>query len=83
MTTMMMLLVSYNGRPDLDTKTVAANHFNLSEGNFLRKIESREIDLPAVRLEDTSQKARRVVMLSDLAEYLDKKADEARRAIRH
>ena len=81
MNTVMMLMVAYNGRPDLDVRTVGENHFNLTEGKFLKKVKNQEIDLPVVRLEETSQKARRIVMLADLASYLDKKADEARRAI--
>ena len=81
MNTVMMLMVAYNGRPDLDAKTVAENHFNLTEGKFLKKVKNQEIGLPVIRLEDTSQKARRIVMLADLASYLDKKADEARRAM--
>lgn len=81
MNTAMMLMVAYNGRPDLDVKTVAENHFNLTEGKFLKKVNDHEIDLPVIRLEDASQKARRIVMLVDLADFLDKKADEARRAI--
>lgn len=79
--TAMMRLVTYKGRPDLDVKTVAQNHFNLSEANFLKKVEALEMEIPVARLEDSSQKARRVVMLTDLAAYLDKKADQARRAI--
>lgn len=81
MNTLMMLMVAYNGRPDLDVKTVAENHFNLTEGKFLKKVENFEIDLPVIRLEDASQKARRIIMLTDLAGFLDKKADEARRAM--
>ena len=76
----MMLMVAYNGRPDLDVKTVAEDHFNLTEGKFLKKVKDHEIELPVIRLEDASQKARRMVMLTDLANYSDKKADEARRA---
>lgn len=81
MNTFMMLMVAYNGKPDLDVKTVAVNHFNLTEGKFLKKVENQEIDLPVIRLEDASQKARRIIMLTDLAGFLDKKADEARRAM--
>ncbi|WP_372922641.1 pyocin activator PrtN family protein [Roseovarius sp.] len=81
MNTAMMLMVAYNGRPDLDVKTVAENHFNLTEGNFLKKVENHEIDLPVIRLEDASQKVRRIIMLADLASFLDRKADEARRAM--
>lgn len=81
MNTVMMLMVAYNGRPDLDVRTVAENHFNLTEEKFLKKVKDREIELAVIRLEDTSQKARRIVMLADLASYLDKKADEARRAM--
>ena len=81
MNTVMMLMIAYNGRPDLDAKTVAENHFNLTEGKFLRKVKDHEIELPVIRLEDASHKARRIVMLADLASYLDKKADEARRAV--
>lgn len=81
MNTAMMLMVAYNGRPDLDVKTVAEKHFNLTEGKFLKKVENHEIDLPIVRLEDASRKARRVIMLTDLADFLDRKADEARRAM--
>lgn len=81
MNTFMMLMVAYNGKPDLDVKTVADNHFNLTEAKFLKKVENHEIDLPVIRLEDASQKARRIVMLADLANFLDKKAEEARRAM--
>ena len=35
MNTFMMLMVAYNGKPDLDVKTVADNHFNLTEAKFL------------------------------------------------
>ena len=81
MNTLMMLMVAYNGRPDLDAKIVAENHFNLTEGKFLKKVGNHEIDLPVIRLEDASQKARRIIMLADLANFLDRKAAEARRAM--
>ncbi|WP_297767650.1 pyocin activator PrtN family protein [uncultured Roseovarius sp.] len=81
MNTLLMLMVTYNDRPDLDVKTVADNHFNLTEGKLLKKVENDEIDLPVIRLEDASQKARRIILLADLADFLDRKADEARRAM--
>jgi len=81
MNTAMMLMIAYDGRPDIDVKTVAEKHFDLSETRFLKKVEKREIEIPIVRLEDDSRKARRVIMLSDLANFLDRKADEARRAM--
>ena len=56
---------------------VAADFFpHLSTEKFGRKVDAGEIDIPLIRIEDSS-KAARGVDLRDLAAYLDKRRDSA------
>lgn len=82
MKTVMMLMVYYDGRPVVPLHDVWRDFFKPHTlSTFLRKVGNGEIPLPVVRL-DKSQKGLRVVHITDLAEYIDKRAEAARREAR-
>ena len=75
-----MLLAQYDGLAVIPLEWVRRDyfrHFNSVE-KLLRKIQAGEIALPIVRIEG-SQKCAKGVHLSDLAIYLDKQAEAARK----
>lgn len=79
MKTDFMLLARYDGLPIIPIETVCQDYFShLTPEKFLRKVSSGEIQLPIVRVEH-SQKAAKGVHVNDLAAYLDKRADAARK----
>ena len=78
MTTIWMLLGMYGGRPIITASEIARDFFqHLSAEKFIRKVDAGEIDIPLMRIEPSS-KATRGVHVRDLAEYLDRRSDEAR-----
>jgi hypothetical protein len=77
MKTLMMLMIMYDGRPFIPVDRVAKDWFHLSTDRFLRKQSDGLIPLPVVHLEE-SRKGHKCVALQDLADFLDKKAAEAR-----
>lgn len=73
-----MLLARYDGRPVATAEEVCRDYFaHLDTPKFVRKVDAGEIDLPLMRLED-SVKTMRGVQLTDLAAYIDARAQEAR-----
>lgn len=81
MNTAFLLMAQYDGRAIIPAETVRADYFpHLTIEKFLRKISSAEIPLPLVRIE-VSQKSARGVHLQDLADYLDKRRDAAKREL--
>jgi len=79
MKTAMILMTQYDGLAIVPLERVCKDYFtHLTPEKFLRKVLAGEIKLPVVRIED-SQKAARGVHITDLAAYLDKQADAARR----
>lgn len=81
MNTAFLLMAQYNGMAVIPAETVCRDYFShLETDKFLRKVSSGEIQLPLVRIE-ASQKAAKGVHLQDLAEYLDKRRDAARREL--
>ncbi|TQS73974.1 Pyocin activator protein PrtN [Rhodobacteraceae bacterium] len=79
MSTVWLLMAQYDGRAMVSAETVCKDFFApLTLPVFLRKAGSGEIELPLVRME-RSQKGAKMVHLSDLAAYIDAKAEEARR----
>ena len=77
--TMWLLMAQYEGRAILPIDRVCKDFFApLTLPVLLRKITSGEIPLPLIRMED-SQKGAKMVHLTDLAEYIDRKAEAARR----
>ena len=76
-TTLHLLADRYERRPIIPLEEVRSDWFpHLTKEMFARKISSRDIPLPVIRIEP-SQKAPRGVHLRDLAEYIDARRSEA------
>lgn len=79
MKTAFILMAQYDGLAVIPVETVCRDYFrHLTVEKFLRKVLASEITLPIVRMEG-SQKAAKGVHINDLAAYLDKQADAARK----
>ena len=79
MKTSFMLLAQYDGLAVIPVEIVCRDYFrHLTVEKFLRKVLAGEISIPVVRMEG-SQKAAKGVHVTDLAAYLDKQADAARK----
>lgn len=80
--TMWLLMAQYQGRAMIGADQVCADFFApLTLPVFLRKVASGEIALPLVRMEN-SQKGAKMVHLADLAEFIDARAEAARKEAR-
>jgi hypothetical protein len=79
MKTLYILMAQYDGLAVIPVEMVCRDYFrHLTVEKFLRKVLAGEIGIPVVRIEG-SQKAAKGVHVSDLAAYLDKQADLARK----
>ncbi|WP_406720695.1 pyocin activator PrtN family protein [Thioclava litoralis] len=77
--TMWLLMAQYEGRAMIPAELVCQDFFPpMTLQVFLRKINDGEIPLPLVRM-TSSQKGAKMVHLKDLAEYIDKAAEAARK----
>jgi len=79
MKTSFLLMAQYDGLAVIPVEWVCRDYFrHLTVDKFLRKVLVGEISLPIVRIE-SSQKAAKGIHINDLAAYLDKQADAARK----
>jgi hypothetical protein len=79
MNTTFLLMAQYNGLAVIPVEYVCRDYFrHLTVEKFLRKVLAGEIPLPIVRFE-SSQKTAKGIHINDLAVYLDKQAEAARR----
>lgn len=79
MKTLFLLMALYGGTPIIPLDAVCKDFFrHLTVEKLVRKVMAGAIALPIVRIEN-SQKAAKGVHINDLAEYLDKQAEAARR----
>jgi hypothetical protein len=79
MKTAFILLAQYDGLAVVPLEQVCRDYFrHLTVEKFLRKALAGEISIPIVRMEG-SQKAARGVHINDLAAYLDRQAEAARK----
>ena len=79
MKTSFLLMAQYDGLAVIPVEWVCRDYFrHLTVEKFLRKVLVGEISLPIVRIE-LSQKSAKGVHVNDLAAYLDKQADAARK----
>lgn len=77
--TTMLLILQYSGTAVIPLTALVKDYFgHLSVEQFLRKIGTKEIDLPVTFIEG-SKKSQRGVPLIDFAKYLDERIAEARR----
>jgi hypothetical protein len=74
-------MAQYDGLAVIPVERVVADYFApLTIEQFLRKALKGEIALPVTRMYD-SQKAAKGVHIADLANFLDEKAEAARREL--
>lgn len=78
MKTAFMLMARYDGLPIIPLDMIREDYFGgMNKSVFMGKVESGEIPLPVSRLGRT-QKSPKGVALTDLADYLDSVAKQAR-----
>lgn len=76
------LMARYRGMPLIPIETVCADYFrHLTPEKLIRKVSLGEIALPLVRVE-ASQKSAKGVHVNDLAQWLDDRAEAARKECR-
>lgn len=81
MKTALILMAQYDGLAVIPVERVCADYFApLTLEQFLRKAQSGDIALPVVRMY-VSQKAAKGVHINDLAVFLDKQAEAARKEL--
>jgi Pyocin activator protein PrtN len=79
MNTAFLLMAQYGGKAIIPISEICRDYFpHLNTTKLVQKISCGEIALPLVRIE-ISQKAARGVHLVDLAKYLDKRVEVARK----
>jgi hypothetical protein len=79
MKTSFLLMAQYDGLAVIPVEWVCSDYFrHLTVEKFLRKVIGGEISLPIVRIE-SSQKSAKGIHINDLAAYLDKQANAARK----
>lgn len=72
------LVGKYGHEVMIPSETVARDFFDIDKSKFHEKVARGEIDLPIMKMYD-SQKSPRGVHILDLASYLGKRRDEAKR----
>jgi hypothetical protein len=81
MKTTFLLMAQYDGLPVIPVERVCKDFFApLTLEKFLRKTQSGEIALPIVRMYG-SERAAKGVHISDLAAFLDRQAEAARKEL--
>jgi Pyocin activator protein PrtN len=79
MNTAFLLMAQYNGLAVIPVEWVCRDYFrHLTPEKFLRKVLAGEISIPVVRMEG-SQKCAKSVHVNDLAAYLDRQTELARK----
>jgi hypothetical protein len=79
MNTAFLLMAQYGGKAIIPIEDVCRDYFrHLNTAKLVQKISAGEIPIPLVRIE-ASQKSAKGVHLTDLAEYLDARAEAARK----
>ncbi|MGQ3671221.1 pyocin activator PrtN family protein [Xanthobacter sp. TB0136] len=79
MNTAFLLMAQYQGRAIIPVEWVCRDYFShLTPDKFIRKVSLGDIAIPLVRME-ASQKCAKGVHLHDLAQYLDKRVEAARK----
>ena len=82
MNTLFLLMARYDGKAIVPIDEVCRDYFfHLTPTKLIRKISAGEIPLPLVRIED-SQKRAKGVHLNDLAQYIELRAEAARKEMR-
>ncbi|WP_036840810.1 pyocin activator PrtN family protein [Pleomorphomonas oryzae] len=79
MNTTFLLMAQYDGRAVVPVEAVCRDYFShLTVVEFIRKTTAGQIDIPVIAIEQ-SRKAARGVHIKDLAAWIDKRAEAARK----
>lgn len=80
--TVFLLMAQYDARAVIPIEWVARDFFShLAADNLVRKISAGAIALPLVRMEDSVRSAEGISLL-DLAAYIDRRVEAARKECR-
>lgn len=79
MNTVFLLMAEFN-TPTIPLSTIAERYLGMSIATANKKANLGELDIPSFRL-DSGQKAPRIVHISDLADYIDKKREAAKKEL--
>lgn len=80
MNTAFLLMAQYNAAAIIPVETVCKDYFShMTPAQFMRKANAGEIDLPITRIDADSKKSAVGVHLGDLAEFIDKRREAARK----
>ncbi len=80
MNTAFLLMAQYGGAAVIPLDAVCRDYFShLTPTVLAKKALSGEIDLPIIRIEAGSQKAAKGVHLQDLAAWIDRRREAARK----
>ncbi|MDO5756193.1 MAG: pyocin activator PrtN family protein [Rhodobacterales bacterium] len=77
--TLMTILAFNEGDPLVDLEKIAIHYFNTAVERFMRKVRNGEISLPITEMEPGNRRSRKGVLVTDLANYLHERAEEARK----
>ena len=79
MNTAFLLMAQYNSAAVIPIDRVCKDYFShLSPENLIRKVSAGDLDLPLVRMDDGHRCAKGVALI-DLAAYLDRRIEAARK----
>lgn len=81
MSTVFLLMAEF-GQADVPLEVVAQRYLGLSEKEAKQRAAARMLPIPAYR-GSSSQKSPWLVRVTDLADYLDKQREEARKEWQH
>ncbi len=82
MKTIFLLMAQYDARPVIPLEWVQRDFFNhLDVKKLAAKCSTGEIMLPLVRTDPSSQKSSKGVGIQDLADYLDRRQQAARKEL--
>jgi hypothetical protein len=80
--TTFLLMAQYHGKVVISVDEICRDYFpHLEPAKFIRKVGAGDIVIPMIRME-ASQKTAKGVHINDLAEYIDRQADAARKECR-
>ncbi|WP_036289609.1 pyocin activator PrtN family protein [Methylosinus sp. PW1] len=83
MNTRFLLMAQYGARAVIPLELVCKDYFShLTPRCFMDKVGSKEIAIPVVRIEASSQKAARGVHIDDLANWIDARREAATKELK-
>jgi hypothetical protein len=77
--TVFLLMAQYHGKAVISVDEICRDYFpHLDSAKFIRKVGAGDIAIPMIRME-ASKKTAKGVHINDLADYIDRQADAARK----